>query len=296
MIRKNLILRNIIQFVLSLLLISSCAEYTKKELPVSGELAFLAIHNNYWQVWLMQSDGSHARAITNTPYDKSRISWYPGHNELLVSGNQGELVKLSLNKRIEIPVKLPFEGVNDAVVSPNGKYIAFSQLPKGSVYNKMWLMDVASGRKTKVGWTKGYQNEPNFSPDSKTLYYLSGNNQQSHDIMKYNINTRSTEPVTVAKLYNLDVVPYGNNKMAFSSNRSGNYEIWIRDGRKVKQLTNHSALDGRPSWSADGKRIYFESSRGGSLDIWSMDVEGEKKPVQITHNKEGARHPLWRNK
>jgi len=259
------------------------------------DIAFLAIHNDYWQVWLMDADGLNAHPITNSSYDKSRISWYP-NGDLLVNGNQGELVRLSLLNKTESAVKIPFQQVNDAVISPDGKYLAFSQKPKGAIYNKMWLMDIQSGNKVKVGWTKGFQHEPNFSSNSQVLYYLSGDNGQSHDIIKYTIETRSIEPVTFAKLYNLDVALNKNNKMVFSSNRSGNYEVWMQDGNKLKILTNHPALDARPNWSLDGKQIYFESNRGGSLNIWSVNIEGAGKIKQITHNKVGARYPLWRVK
>jgi len=259
------------------------------------DIAFLAIHNDYWQVWLMKADGSNARPVTDTSYDKSRISWYP-NGDLLVNGNQGELIRLSLKDKKETSVKVPFKQVNDAVVSPDGKYLAFSQKPEGAIYNKMWLMDIQSGHKIKVGWTKGFQHEPNFSPNSQVLYYLSGDNGQFHDIMKYTIKTKSIEPVTFSKLYNLDVALNPDNKIAFSSNRSGNYEIWMQDDSKLKKLTSHPALDARPNWSLDGKKIYFESNRGGSLNIWSVNVDGIQNPEQVTHHKEGARYPLWRTR
>jgi len=260
-----------------------------------NDLAFLAIHNGYWQVWLMDENGSSARPVTATPYDKSRISWYP-NGDLLVNGNQGELTRLSLVKQTEINIKLPFEHVNDAVISPNGRYIAFSQKPEGSIFNKLWLLNIETGNKIKIGWTNGFQHEPNFSYDSRTLYYLSGDNGQSHDIMQYNIQAKSLKLVTSNKLYNLDVSSNKNNHLAFSSNRGGNYEIWIRHDAKLKKLTNHPALDGRPNWSPSGKRIYFESNRSGSLNIWSVNVEGEPEVQQITHNKVGARYPLWKIK
>jgi len=260
-----------------------------------NDLAFLAMHNDYWQVWLMDEGGLNPHPATDTPYDKSRISWYP-NGDLLVSGNQGELTRLSLENDSEINVKIPFEHVNDAVVSPNGRYLAFSQKPEGSIFNKLWLLNIETGKKIKIGWTKGFQHEPNFSFDSGVLYYLSGDNGQSHDIMQYDIQSKSVKPVTTNKLYNLDVSPNKDNNLAFSSNRSGNYEIWIRNGSKLKKLTDHPALDGRPNWSADGEYIYFESNRGGSLNIWSVNIEGEPEVQQITHNREGARYPLWRIK
>jgi TolB protein len=259
------------------------------------ELAYLAIDKDYWQVWFMDADGSNAHPVTHSAYDKSRLSFFPS-GDMLVSGNQGELVRLSLVDNKETEIKAPFEQVNDAVISPDGKYMAFSQKPKGTIYNKLWLMEIKTGKKTKVDWSKGFQHEPYFSHDSQILYYLSGDNGQSHDIMKYKIKTKAVEPVTLAKLYNLDVAVNKKDQFVFSSNRSGNYEIWFKEKGKARQLTNHPALDGRPTFSADNKTVYFESNRGGSMNIWSVNTDGKQKAKQITKHKVGARYPLWRTK
>ena len=260
----------------------------------SSDVAYLAVDKFYWQVFLMSGEGKNIKPISNSSYDKSSISWYPDGKYLLASGNQGELFKINIKTGKESPISLPFKHVNDAVISPDGKYIAFSQKPEGSIYNKLWLMNVKTQKKIKVGWRKGFQHEPVFSTDSKTLYYLSGDNDQSHDIMKYNIQSKSLDNLTVGTLYNLDVQPNLHGQIAFSSNRSGNYEIWVQTGFKLKKLTDHVAMDGRPSWSHDNKMIYFESNRSGVMNIWAVPVDGSQAPKQVTFSKEGARYPLWR--
>jgi len=259
-----------------------------------GEVVFLAIQNDYWQVWLMDADGANARAVSTTPYDKSRLSWYK-NGDLLVNGNQGELVRLSLSGQSETLVKLPFKYVNDAVISPDETYLAFSQKPEGSIYNKLWLMDIKSGTKTKINWeAKGFQHEPIFSYDSKKVYFLSGNNGQNHDVIEYDLTSKRVKPVTNAGLYNLDVAVNSQNQFLYSSNRKGHYDIWYQDEKRVKQLTRHASLDGRPAWGADNKIVYFESNRGGVMNIWSVKLDGDSVPVQLSQHKVGARYPLWR--
>ncbi|MEO6221001.1 MAG: hypothetical protein ABIO81_11270, partial [Ginsengibacter sp.] len=48
-------------------------------------------------------------------------------------------------------------------------------------------------------------------------------------------------------------------KIAFESNRSGNFEIYTMnsDGTNIRQLTFDTAFDGTPAWSPDGKSIVF---------------------------------------
>ena len=82
-------------------------------------------------------------------------------------------------------------------------------------------------------------------------------------------------------------------KIAFSSNRDdanhdtyGNYEIYVMngDGTNPLRLTEHPALDGRPSWSPDGTKIAFVSKRDDKFDeeIYVMNADGTQ-PVRLTH-------------
>lgn len=64
--------------------------------------------------------------------------------------------------------------------------------------------------------------------------------------------------------------------IAFQSDRSGDYEIWIAnsDGSSPRQLTRvHSKISGYPRWSPDGKYIVFHSRRGGYANLYTVKLE-----------------------
>jgi WD40 repeat protein len=65
-------------------------------------------------------------------------------------------------------------------------------------------------------------------------------------------------------------------KLAFGSNRDGNYELYVmdEDGANVRRLTNNLASDGHPSWSPDGTRLAFVSDRGGRNALYLMNADG----------------------
>jgi Tol biopolymer transport system component len=62
---------------------------------------------------------------------------------------------------------------------------------------------------------------------------------------------------------------------------SGELEIVDVDSGKVRRLTHDAALVLSPAWSADGRSIYFASTRGGAPNIWKIAEKGGE-PEQIT--------------
>ena len=55
------------------------------------------------------------------------------------------------------------------------------------------------------------------------------------------------------------------------------------------RMTTHPAKDGNPSWSHDGRWIYFDSARTGAQQIWKMPADGGEA-IQLT--RDGGYAPL----
>ena len=83
-------------------------------------------------------------------------------------------------------------------------------------------------------------------------------------------------------------------KIAFSSNRSGNWEIYIMnpDGSQQEQLTRNNAGDYGPVWSPTGEHILFVSNRDGLRDIFLMDADG-RNVRRVFKKKAQRREPTW---
>jgi Tol biopolymer transport system component len=79
--------------------------------------------------------------------------------------------------------------------------------------------------------------------------------------------------------------------IAFEAAVAGNSDVYLvgADGGALRRLTAEPSIDGVPTWSRDGKWIYFASTRAGAPpDIWRISPNGGEA-VRLTHN--GAFEP-----
>ncbi|BDW92876.1 DUF5050 domain-containing protein [Allomuricauda sp. XS_ASV26] len=76
--------------------------------------------------------------------------------------------------------------------------------------------------------------------------------------------------------------------IAYSSNESGNREIYLTDteGKSKIKITNYSGSDGYPEWSPNGKRIafYAKYDKNKTWSIHTMNSDGTDRK-RLTHAK-----------
>lgn len=77
-----------------------------------------------------------------------------------------------------------------------------------------------------------------------------------------------------------------NKTIIYTANRKEKYDIYGTDiaTRKEFQLTDTKDLDDGSEYSPDGKYIYFNSNRTGTMQLWRMDADGGN-PKQLTFDK-----------
>jgi Tol biopolymer transport system component len=91
--------------------------------------------------------------------------------------------------------------------------------------------------------------------------------------------------MTVGEHVDMDpmIAPNGD-LLAFSSNRTGNFDIWVYDysTKTLSQVTQSEKDDRYPSWARDSKRILFTSRRTGKGDIYETKFGGGAGNLQLT--------------
>jgi len=83
-------------------------------------------------------------------------------------------------------------------------------------------------------------------------------------------------------------------KIVFSSDASGNEDVWIvnSDGSGLKQLTSNARVNRQPAFSPDGNEIVFLSDRSGTPHLWRMNSDGSGQR-QITNGRDGEQSPSF---
>lgn len=89
-----------------------------------------------------------------------------------------------------------------------------------------------------------------------------------------------------------------NGKIAFHSDRDGDFDIYVMDllGGNQTNLTNNTAHDEDPAWSPDGSQIVFATTRDnvptGGPEIYTMNADGSGS-TRLTDNLESDAQPSW---
>jgi eukaryotic-like serine/threonine-protein kinase len=265
--------------------------------PDSTRLAYVRVTPERGEVNLLtnSTDGSGEKtlAVSKVPRNYlplSRLAWSPdGKSIVLAARTSPEGSTL-----VEVPVTggpekrltaREWRNVADPVWLADGSGLVFATRDPGSFSNQLWLLSYPGGQARRI------------TNDLNSYWYVSVT-ADSNTISATQFETRSTlwtAPGGKAELARaissgdkdhdgLDGMAWTpDGRIVFTSNRSGNLDLWISDvnGANTRQLTFAPANNSFPSVSPDGHTIVFASTRTGAWCLWKMDVGGVN-PVQLT--------------
>jgi TolB protein len=88
--------------------------------------------------------------------------------------------------------------------------------------------------------------------------------------------------------------PGSNGKIAFATNRDGNYEIYTMnpDGTGQTRLTNTADDEFFPVWPADGSKIAYERDTPAAQQIYSMSATGGNQ-IRLSDGASADEEPGW---
>jgi len=139
-----------------------------------------------------------------------------------------------------------------------------------------------------------YGQQPGGGPES-VLFYSARDGQPNNQIYVMDPDGGNQSRITndLASDVDPDISPNGQ-QIVFTSNQTGNNEIFVLDGSGLRNLTNNPATDEWARWSPNGKQILFGSNRdGGVFEIYVTDADGTGSVRRLTDPPVLSRYASW---
>jgi Tol biopolymer transport system component len=184
----------------------------------------------------------------------------------------------------------------------NDKTLVFASNRAGG--HRLWMEQLNAKSPVALAVTGTKITNPSASEDGQVLVYT--NTTFNVNLWSFVVTNPRAEPVRLAASASVNASPAvspDGHSLAWASNRSGSWEIWIAnaDGSAPSQRT-HLGRDvsgrllgrpaGTPAWSPDGRRIAFDARANGNAAIMIMDAVGGE-PRVLDQNSNNERMPSW---
>lgn len=244
-------------------------------------------------VFVMPAAGGEAKRLT---FDNGPImgppAWTADNREIIFSSNRGAatgLWRVSATGCIPRPVAGPAGEAKWPSIPVKGDTLVYEQvLSKFNIW-RLELKDPKHYERTPSALVseKGDKARPEFSPDGKKVAFES-NRLGFWDIWTCDVDGNNCDRIT--SLHGTAGRPRWSpdgHSIAFEFHPKERGEIYLVDvpgGTPRLRPTIPGADNLSPSWSRDGKWLYFASKSGDEpFQLWKMPVQGGA-PVKLTNN------------
>lgn len=275
--------------------------------PDGSEIAFTWERENGAYLYTMPVlAGAPRRVATDVTFlDSPQWSRDGGRLAYLVAEESGAIEIRSLRtgdvKRLPLPP--PTYRVGDLAWSPDGRFFAYDVGGQVMQVTRLLLLRVADGEVIPVTDGRGHDYGPSWSPDGRTLYYVS-NRSGSRDLWQQRIADDGTpqgepQPVTTGVGMRKASISPDGTKVAYSKGGpvANVWRVPILTDRPAtwadaEQITHGESFIEFLDLSPDGKRVAISSDHAGNPDIWVLPASGgEMQPLTTDPTPDWA--PRW---
>jgi serine/threonine protein kinase/Tol biopolymer transport system component len=210
--------------------------------------------------------------LRETPANYRNLAFSPDGKRLALDigdGKKRDIWVYELER--DTLTRLTFAGENNVqpVWTPDGQRIVYSSLEKGGSYNLWWIRSDGAGDAQRLTESKQAQDAGSWRPDGKVLAFRQSNPGTAWDIMTLPVEGdeksgwKTGEPKPFVNSAFVEVAPAFSSDgrwLAYTSNESGNFEVYVRPfpgpGGKWQVSTGGG---GYPKWSRNGKELFYRT-------------------------------------
>ncbi|MBT8244219.1 MAG: peptidase S41 [Winogradskyella sp.] len=287
-----------------------------------SKIAFASNRYGNFDIFIMNANGGNATRLTfhsnnEVPYsflanDKEVIFGAPRQDDVkhrqYPTGSQPELYTVPVNAgRVNQLFTIPAEYTQ---VSKNGDFIIYHDKKGGenewrkhhtsSITRDIWLYNKKNNTHKMISSFEGEDRQPVFSPDEKSVYYLSEENG-TFNVHKMNLNTpNQNQKLTDFKLHPVRFLSIGNGTLCFGY---GGELYTMKEGESPKKVSVNIITQDKDNSdkfisinrgvsemevSPNGKEIAFISR--GEVFVTSVKESFTKR---LTNTPENERFVTW---
>ena len=174
--------------------------------------------------------------------------------------------------------------------SPDGRTIAFETNRDGNF--EIYTMDAAGHSPVRVSRHNATDRSPSWSPDGRRIAFLSDRDRRpAFDVYIMNADGSDVMRVTTTGTFWAPQFSPDGKHIAVQGDRD--IRVINLDDKAVKRLTFEPQNGMSPSWSPDGSRIVFASTRNGRLEIFTMHADGSNQDILVSMPGSSVLDPRW---
>jgi Tol biopolymer transport system component/serine/threonine protein kinase len=246
-------------------------------------------------ILLVGRDGRETRSLTKVGAIFGGIAWTPDSRELVYAmerDGRTRLWRMPINGGAPSPITSTLETVNSPAVAQQGNRLAYVV---ATGQTNVWRIEIASihplsvSEPTRLYYSTRYEEEPSFSRDGRRIAFCSNRGGPAEIWIVDGDGRGAIQLTNSSGQYNGGPKwSPDDSEIVFDSRIQGNPEVLVAtiEGHKVRRITNSPAEDVVPSWSSDGRWIYFASNRKGDFQIYKLPASRSETPssppVQVT--------------
>jgi Tol biopolymer transport system component/DNA-binding winged helix-turn-helix (wHTH) protein len=243
-------------------------------------------------IWIVPVTGGEGHLVLSEPGRiASPAQWsFDGHSVIYASNHTGHpaLFRASLDSP-NSPVEMAEAGSPawDPMISRHGYRLAYERLLRSL---SIWQMDISEQGDKRPYLSVSSTSDtdqgpgPQFSPDGQKLAYMS---DRSGTMEIWIANRDGSNPFQLSAVGGAGTPRWSPDSQAVV------FDVATTNGSKIVSMNLHGGAPQNltpdsfhnvcPSWSRDGKWIYFGSTRSSRWQVWKIAANGGM-PIQVTQH------------